>query len=227
MAGELVPGEQVLTKNGEAAVASKVKLDGVHTVYNLEVRELHNFLVGTNGVVVHNTGICFGDVKKFLDKFGINHIQVSGKSGATRVGNKIVLPDGREVQISLKEFPEFSNFTLKKGDGTPCAPNFPNLKGNDNRKFDNDLANNWLENSGILNEYDSYLINQQFGTPVKLTKNGIDKYYTWHHHENGKTMMLVEQDVHNKINHTGGAALIAKKATLDPSFKLMFQDPQF
>jgi hypothetical protein len=64
MAGELVPGEQVLTKNGEAAVASKVKLDGVHTVYNLEVRELHNFLVGDVGVVVHNS--CW---KAYMDSF--------------------------------------------------------------------------------------------------------------------------------------------------------------
>jgi hypothetical protein len=65
MAGELVPGEQVLTKNGEAAVASKVKLDGVHTVYNLEVRELHNFLVSDDGVVVHNAYIinkCLNDL---------------------------------------------------------------------------------------------------------------------------------------------------------------------
>ncbi len=35
-------------------LASKEKLSGTHTVYNLEVRELHNFLVGKEGVVVHN-----------------------------------------------------------------------------------------------------------------------------------------------------------------------------
>jgi hypothetical protein len=196
-------------------------------VYNLEVGELHNFLVGKEGVVVHNTGNCFSDVKKFLEEFNINHIEVSGKSGATRIGNEIILQDGRKVPISPKEFPNLTEFTLKKGDGTPCAPKFENLKGNDNRKFDNDLANEWLESSGILDEYDSYFINQQFGTPVKLTKNGVDKYYTWHHHENGKTMMLVEQGVHNKINHTGGAALIAKKATLDPDFGSLFPDPKF
>ncbi len=36
-------------------LASKEKLPGTHTVYNLEVRELHNFLVGNAGVVVHNS----------------------------------------------------------------------------------------------------------------------------------------------------------------------------
>ncbi|KIE05765.1 hypothetical protein NF27_CY00010 [Candidatus Jidaibacter acanthamoeba] len=30
--------------------------------------------------------------------------------------------------------------------------------------------------------------------------------YTWHHHEDGKTMELVPKDLHNAIQHTGGAS---------------------
>ncbi|AJQ95715.1 HNH endonuclease [Gynuella sunshinyii] len=34
--------------------------------------------------------------------------------------------------------------------------------------------------------------------------------YTWHHHQDGKTMELVPQSVHNKTAHTGGVAVINK-----------------
>ena len=54
LAGELEVGEQVLTKEGEATVASSARKEGSETVYNLEVQELHNFLVGESGIVVHN-----------------------------------------------------------------------------------------------------------------------------------------------------------------------------
>lgn len=65
LAGELEPGERLLAKSGEVTLASKEKLPGTHTVYNLEVRELHNFLVGGDGVVVHN--LCWGEVTDFLN----------------------------------------------------------------------------------------------------------------------------------------------------------------
>ena len=34
--------------------------------------------------------------------------------------------------------------------------------------------------------------------------------YTWHHVEDGKTMMLVPSDIHSAVRHTGGASLIKK-----------------
>jgi len=30
--------------------------------------------------------------------------------------------------------------------------------------------------------------------------------YTWHHHHDGETMMLVDRDLHRAIDHTGGVA---------------------
>ena len=53
-AGELEIGEEVLTKSGNTKVVSSTKKEGSETVYNLEVKELHNFLVGGSGIVVHN-----------------------------------------------------------------------------------------------------------------------------------------------------------------------------
>lgn len=30
--------------------------------------------------------------------------------------------------------------------------------------------------------------------------------YTWHHHENGRTMQLIPTDLHDAVRHTGGCA---------------------
>ncbi|SDY22039.1 HNH endonuclease [Thermoactinomyces sp. DSM 45892] len=32
--------------------------------------------------------------------------------------------------------------------------------------------------------------------------------YTWHHHQDGKTMMLVEEDIHTEFKHRGGISII-------------------
>jgi hypothetical protein len=36
----------------------------------------------------------------------------------------------------------------------------------------------------------------------------IPEGFTWHHHENGKTMQLVPQDLHYVVKHTGGCSTI-------------------
>jgi Pretoxin HINT domain len=55
LAGELEVGEKVLTYHGEATVSRTEKKAGSEAVYNLEVKDLHNFFVGELGVVVHNS----------------------------------------------------------------------------------------------------------------------------------------------------------------------------
>ena len=65
LAGELEIGEKVLIYNGETTVISSEIKEGSETVYNLEVKELHNFLVGESGIVVHNNYLSFA--KKFVD----------------------------------------------------------------------------------------------------------------------------------------------------------------
>ncbi len=56
-AGMLAIGEEVLTKDGGAKVVSKEK-GQAQQVYNLEVKDYHNFLVNASGIVVHNNGLC-------------------------------------------------------------------------------------------------------------------------------------------------------------------------
>ena len=65
LASTLSTGNQVLTKSGAATVTSVKKLSGRRKVYNLEVRDLHNFLVGDCGVVVHN--LCWKEVADFFE----------------------------------------------------------------------------------------------------------------------------------------------------------------
>jgi len=55
LANSLTTDNQVLTKSGTATVTYVKKQSGRRKVYNLEVRDLHNFLVGIDGVVVHNS----------------------------------------------------------------------------------------------------------------------------------------------------------------------------
>ncbi|MGG0417404.1 HNH endonuclease [Priestia aryabhattai] len=35
--------------------------------------------------------------------------------------------------------------------------------------------------------------------------------YTWHHHEDGKTMMLVDEDIHREFRHIGGQSKVNGK----------------
>ena len=54
LAGDLEVGVKVLTYHGEVTVTNTEKKAGSEAVYNIEVKDLHNFLVGDVGVVVHN-----------------------------------------------------------------------------------------------------------------------------------------------------------------------------
>lgn len=63
LASELKIGEKVQTYNGESAVTESKIIDCSKKVYNLEVKDLHNFLVGDRGFLVHNS--CWDEALKF------------------------------------------------------------------------------------------------------------------------------------------------------------------
>lgn len=52
---ELQPGEQLWTPDGHVHVASIAHKPGVFRVYNIEVEDAHNYMVGDSAVLVHNT----------------------------------------------------------------------------------------------------------------------------------------------------------------------------
>ncbi|MBK8110592.1 MAG: hypothetical protein IPK46_09810 [Saprospiraceae bacterium] len=104
LAGELEVGERVLTYKGEATVSSTEKRAGSETVYNLEVKDLHNFLVGDEGVVVHN-----GCWSSFKQKYGniyetaIEHCW-SGHNPLSKVAGKSYFKVELNDQIKLKQY---------------------------------------------------------------------------------------------------------------------------
>ena len=46
-------------------------------------------------------------------------------------------------------------------------------------------------------------LNKNSNPPVPSSNRPPDGY-TWHHHEDGKTMVLVEKKVHSEFSHVGG-----------------------
>lgn len=73
-AGDLEIGEKVLTLKGTTKVVSLKPDPTPQMVYNLEVKDLHNFLVGDEGLVVHNSSWHYftdelDKIKKYINDF--------------------------------------------------------------------------------------------------------------------------------------------------------------
>lgn len=87
---------------------------------------------------------------------------------------------GRVVDVTYNKdgYPDFSPFEYKGTDGKAVVE----IEYTGSRNKDFDLANN--------------------SAGFEATPKG----YTWHHVEDGKTMQLVENDVHKKFQHTGGVS---------------------
>ncbi|MBK8564837.1 MAG: hypothetical protein IPN76_16245 [Saprospiraceae bacterium] len=127
-AGQLEIGEEVLTLHGKLTLAAKEKLgDGPTLVYNLEVKGFHNYLVGSEGIVVHN--VCWNEVNAWLAK-GTDDLKLYVKD----LWDNNKYPDffkrGSFFEFLMREkkFKDW-NFTGK--------PNPPNSTGDD-------ISNFWL-----------------------------------------------------------------------------------
>jgi hypothetical protein len=210
LACELETGERVLARNGAVAVTSKTKVEGTFKVFNLEVREFHNFSVGRSGVLAHNS--CINEIEDFIRKKSGNpnwKIRIPGgglKEGAKFGCNRCVKYaeyNGYTVYFDKNHFPVFEEFAGKGNlNNQVIKYESPNLVGYIEgvpNYTDFNAANNWLT-----------LIQQIYGNNIQIVEpkvkiNGV--LHTWHHHQDGKTMFLVPSDIHN-IPHTGGAAII-------------------
>jgi hypothetical protein len=94
-------------------------------------------------------------------------------------------------------FPDFSPFVKTGPDGRPASVEIPNMQGN-NRGADGDF--------GQARE----ALREQSGE--SWTKSQ-EKGYTWHHSEDGTTMLLVDRDIHGNTAHQGGASMMRDQAT--------------
>ena len=103
---------------------------------------------------------------------------------------------GGTVEISDLGFPDFRPYSL----GGNKYYYTENVQGNRTSDFTN--ANNWLKKQdGVVN------IDRN---EVELT-DGTKKTITWHHHEDGKTLMPVFSDVHDPLRHAGGVSITKKE----------------
>ncbi len=136
LAGKLEIGEEVLTKSGVATVVGSKKKEGTERVYNLEVKEMHNFLVGDDGIVVHNNcvntlynlhnsmfknvddviHIMRGNVKRGRAG-GVHHKSAVSQGEAREIGARIQSSDGLLYKVKVEVKDANGNFIAKKSNG--------------------------------------------------------------------------------------------------------------
>jgi hypothetical protein len=208
-AGHLEIGEEVLAKGGNAKVVSKDSDLTLQPVYNLEVKDLHNFLVGDVGVVVHNT--CSKAARKQLDDLGVgtnNHRDMDipknrdkhliNKPGSDNVAQKFG-KDKIEICFDDLGFPDFNDWV-------------PDIPGKGKLEFPVNMFGNNDYGSGDYGQALSQLnstLGTQFSKLENITLPGYEGVsWTFHHHQDGKTMQLVPSVINANTSHVGGKTIM-------------------
>jgi hypothetical protein len=237
LASDLREGERLLTQKGSIKLLSKAIERQPQPVYNLEIRQWHNFLVGSSGIVVHNN--CFEAAVNYIDnhpilkKLKLNEGKKypdrdkpfdKTKSGVKKACDKF----GRDyVCYDDFGFPDFSPF-IPLINGVPAFVEITILDGNHSQSRTNGdfgKANEELcKKLGIPFQKFDQSDGKEF-----IGKDGLA--YTWHHHQDGKTMILLPTEIHNRTAHVGGADVIkALKEKGEPwidQFKPFKETPNF
>lgn len=221
-AGHLEIGEEVLALYGNVKVVSKERDLTIQPVYNLEVKDLHNFLVGDVGVVVHNTGLCDNVVRDWINKkfpkIGTKNIKAPGTKHAIK-DDKVKQKYGKtEICYDDLGFPDFSPFVEKFTDQITGQ-----LK---EAAFEINMSGNYSSDYTQANAALRAMTGDSSMPDFPRTINGIE--FTWHHHQDGKTMMLVPKAVNNPdfggAPHVGGVALKNNGMTGDDSILPTYKD---
>ena len=205
-AGELEIGEEVLTKDGSARVVTK-EVGKAQEVYNLEVKDYHNFLVNASGIVAHNTPNCIPSSRKLLDELGISKAlknpgkhEINDGPNAAKIKEKFNKDPDKKMSVCYDDtgMPDFSEF-IPEHDGKKISFEITNLTGHSS----NDMVK---ARTKLKNEH-----GLDFGSNGAIEIPGYEGItWTFHHHQDGKTMQLVPFDINNKATHVGGATIIKK-----------------
>ncbi len=106
---------------------------------------------------------------------------------------------GGTVRISDLGFPDLRPYSL----GGKKYYYTENVQGN--RTSDFTSANNWLKKQNGVEKVEGS------GGRVRVElQDGTKKEITWHHHEDGSTLMPVFSEVHDPITHAGGVSVVKK-----------------
>ncbi|MFA0964001.1 HNH endonuclease [Roseivirga sp. BDSF3-8] len=104
------------------------------------------------------------------------------------------------LQYDTYGFPKFDEFTP----GSNTYVKSDNLTGN--YEYDNAIANkDLITKLGAENVWVNPAGN---GSPVSIKVNDKWVEFTWHHHQDGKTMIPVRKEVHSAFSHSGGKQAI-------------------
>jgi hypothetical protein len=246
LASDLREGERLLSKTGITKLVTKVIEQQSQPVYNLEIRQWHNFLVGSSGVVVHNA--CFENLKAIIDdldpverekKLREYLKDVYSQGNITKQKNRIcsvfqaTIPDGANELFQVVKGIADNLPTQGKYDKVGYANFSPysladvaiDMQGEDAGDYYRGLKSLLREKGIVISDTapvtqanldklaDEMKIPHKANTKRieqiggKLTINGIG--FTWHHHQDTKTMQLVLSSVHNDdAKHNGGKALV-------------------
>ena len=195
---DLLPGDVVISPNGNLTVSAKEKvvLDDTITTYNLCVEDSHTFIVGKHGVVVHNTcrtapnqkyagqRVHFDDPEWIADH--PKKTPAEWRALAKKYPNGIRF---KPVDANGVSYPDFSEYAEEIVDfeypSKAARAAKKCLTGN--RTSDNALGDNAV---GISEEY--------------RQTNSL----TWNHNENMTTLELIPKDIHEAVRHDGGAKLL-------------------
>jgi len=136
-----------------------------------------------------------------ISKFYDNMAAPAGFKGrvdyvATKTVNGTVI----QVKYDKYGFPEFESFSA----GQSTFIKSDKLTGI--YEHDNAIANEALIKR--LGEENVWVNPAGNGSPVSIKIDGKWQEFTWHHYQDGKTMMPVLKDVHNAFNHSGGKQAI-------------------
>ena len=129
---------------------------------------------------------------------GVNlrdQIMMFAKQSSTPINNKVRIINkkfaGKTYKLDgdlAKKYPDGVRFTL---DGFPDFSPYSKIN---------------VKIEGLKGNTSSDFTAANRAVGLKSTPKG----FTWHHVEDGKTLMLVPTDLHQTVRHTGGAALIRK-----------------
>jgi hypothetical protein len=180
-AGELEPNNWLRRANGETGIVKKLEwLTQTKRMYNLTVARDHTFFVGDGQWLVHNTVVK-------CPSGGVDLVNGRKPINSANAGTSVAIPASVQsngqtsIAVNTEGYPDFMPFATSL---TPSnVVTLPSgVRNHSSDMTDADAA------AGI--------------TAAWRQSNGL----TWHHHEDGITMILVPTNIHTYYKHTGGVA---------------------
>lgn len=217
---KIIIGENILSKDNENLSLESKRIIGSRKVFNLEIFKGHNFLVSNSGIVVHNS------CKTFLDEADKIRKNLGIKKGLGTPGYSKLIKDTPDSR-AIKDHPKYKDKIETDGNGrikicyddlgfpdfNDFVPKLPGIGPGKDGKME------WpIDMQGTSNDMNKARAKLNAALGKNFENNGdifIDGYpnvkWTFHHHQNGKTMQLVPKIINQGgADHLGGGKIAEK-----------------